>query len=288
MNPQNAPFQRVPLNEYIMSRSLPAFVALLLLSTSLCAPLAMAQEDDEEPTGSSSAARLQVRINELEEQVRRMQGALEQTSFSNRQLKTQMEKMRGDIDYRLQALEKGQTTGAAPATTGSINTEQPAEDAQPNKYQASAPAPASAPAAQPEEAPAAQVQNFPSSHEHYSAAFKMLNQAKYPEAGSLFTAFTERYPKDPLIGNAFYWLGETFYVRKNYVKAADNFRQGYESMPTGPKASDNLLKLAMSLSALNKDKEACIVLKQVSSKFGKNNGNIRSRVEQEMNRMDCR
>ena len=62
-------------------------------------------------------------------------------------------------------------------------------------------------------------------------------------------SFVERYPKDPLAGNAQYWLGETFYVRKDYSNAATAFAQGYEKYPKGAKASDDLLKLGMSLTA---------------------------------------
>jgi len=59
-------------------------------------------------------------------------------------------------------------------------------------------------------------------------------------------------------------------------------------MPTGPKAADNLIKLSNSLGAQGKDKDSCAILRQVSSKFGKTSPNIRSRVEQDMNRMNCR
>ena len=274
------------------SRRFSAYAIALMLSTSLHALPASAQygydeEVEEQPvrrpvntgTSGTSAARLQVRINELEEQVRKLQGALEQVSFGNKQLKTQIEKMKGDIDYRLTALEKSAPTGT-PTTTGAdlqpavnaVNTEEPENNNQSTSVENSK----------------APVPKFETSSEHYSFAFKLMNQAKYAEAGNAFDAFTSRYAKDPLIGNAFYWLGETYYVRKDYVKAADSFRQGYESMPTGPKASDNLLKLAMALGATGKEKESCVVLKQVVSKFGKTSANIKSRADQEMNRLDCR
>lgn len=276
-----------------------AFAAMLVLSSSLSAPaLAQYEYDDESATsvqedrpvrtpvgGNANTARLQVRINELEEQVRRLQGALEQASFGNKQLKSQMEKMKGDMEFRLTALEKGApATGAAATTT----SEQPQ-----NLNATAAPVNTGTISEEPEEPvkqaeSSAPVPKFDSSSEHYSYAFKLMNQAKYAEAGNAFGAFTSRYSKDPLIGNAFYWLGETYYVRKDYVKAADSFRQGFESMPTGPKAGDNLLKLAMALGATGKEKESCIVLKQVVTKFGKTSGSIKSRAEQEMNRMDCR
>lgn len=219
-------------------------------------------------------ARLQVKISEMEEQMRKLQGATEQASFENRQLKAQIDKMNADIDFRLSALEKKmapvpvdvpQTATSAP-DSGTLHPVEPVQE--------------NAGGGQPSP-------KFATSREHYNYAFKLLNQAKYPEAGASFAAFAQNYPKDPLIGNAYYWLGETYYVRRDYVKAADDFRQGYESMPAGPKAADNLLKLAMSLNALKKNKEACVVLKQIVVKFG-NAGNMKLRAEQEMNAIGCK
>ncbi len=123
--------------------------------------------------------------------------------------------------------------------------------------------------------------------EHYNYAFRLLNQTQYEEAAAAFAAFTKKYPKDPLVGNAFYWSGETFYIRRDYVKAADNFRQGFEALPDGPKAADNLLKLSMSLDALNRDKEACVVLAQITTKFKKSSSSVTDKADQEQKRIGC-
>ena len=38
---------------------------------------------------------------------------------------------------------------------------------------------------------------------------------------------------------------------RDFVNAADNFRQGFEALPEGPKAADNLLKMADANRLLN-------------------------------------
>lgn len=111
------------------------------------------------------------------------------------------------------------------------------------------------------------IPSFSSPREHYNFAFGLMNKAQYEEAGDVFASFLQRYPKDELRGNVFYWLGETFYVRENYKKSIDNFRQGFEENPKGNKAPDNLLKLAMSLERETQVSEACLVLDKLVEKY---------------------
>jgi tol-pal system protein YbgF len=248
----------------------------VILSASYASAQYQNDDADSAPSngGNSSVARLQVKITELEDQIRKLSGAIEQATYENRQLKAQMDKVNTDVSYRLDALEKKQQS----APVASVPAENPVPDS--GKLR-----PVETPK-NTEEAPNYSIPKFSSSREHYNYAFKLLNQAKYQESGAAFLAFTKNYPKDPLIGNAWYWLGETYYVNHDYVRAADDFRQGYESMPTGPKAPDNLLKLAISMNALKKDKEACVILKQVVAKFG-NAGSTKQRAEQEMITIGC-
>lgn len=275
------------------------FVSLLFFACMCAVPFALRAQypDDSAPENTQAAvARLQVKISELEEEIRNLRGKIEQMSYENQQLKEQMQKSQTDVNFRLDAIEKKQAAAVTPAPAAAVqprqqadNTpdsgqlqpvEEPADqDSSENSDDGNSNAPATI-------APVSSIPKFATPRDHYNYAFKLLNQAKYPEAGAAFSAFTKQYPKDPLIGNAWYWLGETYYVQRDYVRAADDFRQGYESMPTGPKAPDNLLKLAMSLNAIKKDKEACVILKQVVAKFG-SSGSMRQRAEQEINTIRC-
>ncbi|NCY25355.1 MAG: tol-pal system protein YbgF [Alphaproteobacteria bacterium] len=129
---------------------------------------------------------------------------------------------------------------------------------------------------------------FKTPRDHYNYAFRLLNQTQYEQSAEAFRTFTEQYPKDPLVGNAYYWEGETFYIRRDYVAAADLFRQGFEVMPEGPKAADNLYKLALSLNALDRKPEACVVLQQVISRFKKSATNVVAKAEQELKKGNCK
>jgi len=121
----------------------------------------------------------------------------------------------------------------------------------------------------------------------YNEAFRLLNQNRYEEAAGAFEQFTQQYPNDPLIGNAYYWLGETHYIRKDYVNAADDFRQGYQKLPEGPKAPDNLLKLAISLKAQERNQDACVILEQINKKFQNASTNLLQRAKAEKKLLAC-
>jgi TolA-binding protein len=57
--------------------------------------------------GGTALSSLQVRTDDLEEQLRRLTGQLEQLDFQVRQMNQRMDRLVSDVDFRLQALEQG-------------------------------------------------------------------------------------------------------------------------------------------------------------------------------------
>lgn len=116
----------------------------------------------------------------------------------------------------------------------------------------------------------------------------MLKQQNFVKAESALKAFIEQNPKDKLTGNAHYWLGETFYVRKSYQDAAFAFAEGFQKFPKNNKAPDSLLKLGMSLERLEKRKEACTAYSRLLGTFPKAAPRMKARVQREQRRAKCR
>ena len=272
------------------------------------------------PAGSN--AQVEVRISALEEQLRKLQGKIEESEFQNRKTADALDKFQKDVDFRftqlqpapaaaddaaerkpLPPLEKQDIGKSANSKDLDAPLKEAADKETPKKPAEKTPLvdDKSTKAATKMEVKVkdtrdgkveeskdpASAQQFANPREHYNYAFRLLNQNKYDDAAASFKSFLKKYPKDPLAGNASYWLGETFYMNHDFVNAADSFRQGFESSPGGPKAPDNLLKLAMSLSSLKHDKEACVVLKQVVNKFGKTSANVSHKAESEKKRIGC-
>lgn len=242
--------------------------------------------------GGVGNAQIDVRITALEEELRGLRGKLEESEFERKRISEELERFRRDTELRLSDIEKA--NHAAPAAV-EPKPEAPAKPAAeketaPKKAEVSVKEvpteAAEKPAAEAKaEEGATSAEDTP--RDRYNYAFRLLNQNQYDEAAKHFADFTKKYPKNPLVGNAYYWQGETHYIRKDYAAAADLFRQGYEAMPSGPKAADNLLKMGMSLAALKKKDEACVVLGQVVSKYKTSSANVAAKAQAEQKRAAC-
>lgn len=241
----------------------------------------------------------QIRIQSLEGQIRNLNGVIEKLQFSNQQLTQQMQRMAGDHDVRFQQLEKRLTEAeaalkaaaekpAAPAPEPEAAPEKPATE----KPSAEKPA-ASAPEAEKPgdktlgtlssnaKTPDAEAQKL------YDEAFLSLRQTRYDEAESKFKSFLKNFPKHKLTENAQYWLAETYYVRGKFAESAVAFAETYQKFPQGAKAADNLLKMAMSLGALDKKPDACATLGELKKRFPNASSIIRNRADQEKKSLGC-
>ena len=124
--------------------------------------------------------------------------------------------------------------------------------------------------------------------EIYQRAYNMLSKGEYEAAEAAFTSFIKEYPENKLSSNAYYWLGETFYVRKNYQLAAYNFAAGYKKFPQGSKAADQLLKLGISLYSLEKQSESCATFKKLIKEFPEMPIRILNRANSFQERLECK
>ena len=92
----------------------------------------------------------------------------------------------------------------------------------------------------------------------YKGALDLLQAGKWADAEQAFTSFVQDYPDDPRAPTASYWLGETYFFRKDYPTAASVFARNYRTYgDDAPRAPDNLLKLGMSLAAMGDRDKAC-------------------------------
>ncbi len=123
--------------------------------------------------------------------------------------------------------------------------------------------------------------------EIYKYAYSMLIQENFTEAEKYFNIFLGENPNDPLASNAYYWLGETFYVQKNFQKAAISFAKGYQKFPKGNKAIDQLFKLALTFINLGKNDDACASFSKLELEFPDASERIKNRAKEYKTRAKC-
>src|SRR3546814_1348963 len=58
----------------------------------------------------------------------------------------------------------------------------------------------------------------------YEVAFNALKAGQYAESAQLFQDFLRAHPSGAYAPNAYYWLGESYYVTQNYALAQQQFQ----------------------------------------------------------------
>jgi tol-pal system protein YbgF len=101
----------------------------------------------------------------------------------------------------------------------------------------------------------------------YAQAFDSLKAGGYSIAITGFKDFLATYPASPLAENAQYWLGEAYYVNRDYDAASGAFRNVLQKWPDSRKAPDALLKLGYTQYELKKVSEARTTLTEVGQKY---------------------
>lgn len=103
--------------------------------------------------------------------------------------------------------------------------------------------------------------------EAFAQAKRLLLAESYPAAASAFQQFIERFPEDERTAEARYWLGEALFVQTAYADAATAYIGAIRGWPKTPWAPNAVVKLARSLIALEKPKDACRTLGEFKKRY---------------------
>lgn len=121
----------------------------------------------------------------------------------------------------------------------------------------------------------------------YERALSDLQSGDYQGARVDFASLVARFPSHKMAGHAQYWLGETFYVQRQYKQAAQAFLAGYTTYAASKKAPDSLLKLGMTLNALGEKKTGCDAFAELNAKFPDAPAAVAKRAQIERKRAGC-
>jgi tol-pal system protein YbgF len=158
--------------------------------------------------GNQSLVELAQQLESLQADVRSLRGDLEQLQHSSESGRSQQRDLYADLDKRLQTLE-----GATSAASSASAAGKPAVGA------------------------------AGTDKGYYDTAFNLLKGGQYDKAITAFQQFLAAFPDSTLADNAQYWLGEAYYVNKDFESALKAFRTVVDHWPDSRKRPDALLKI---------------------------------------------
>jgi len=191
---------------------------------------------------SRSLVGLMEQVSALQREVQQLRGDIEVQTHSMESLQKRQRDLYLDIDRRLHRLEAGGVQGQTdmPGTAAMVPT-------QPGGLTPPPAAPfapsASFTATTAGSAAASAALNPAEQRKDYDRALEQLKEGRYTEASTAFQAFLKKYPGSSYADNAQYWLGEVYYVTREFQPALSEFGKVVEAYPDSTKIADAKLKI---------------------------------------------
>lgn len=281
----------------------PALATPVLSGFSQAAPVPPATVGVVEDHGSvilAQAGDPLFRIGQLEEQVRNLNGRIEELGFQLLQMQEQMRQMQEDNEFRFQELEKtsGQRSdagsgavqpGIEPSTTASTipngqGTGAPALDL--GTLQVDPNSDLIGGIIEPLQ-PGGQTASLNSPDDLYQAGYNHMLTGDYGLAEQVFGDYIAAYPEGGRAADAMFWLGEAQYSQGRYQDSAKTFLDAHKQYPQADKGADSLLKLGMSLAKLDNRETACATLREVLIRYPGASAAVRAKVSEEQQLASC-
>jgi tol-pal system protein YbgF len=218
---------------------------------------------------NQSLVELAQHLDSTQAEVRQLRGRLDELEKSNDDVRKQERDLYGDLDKRITTLQ-----GGAPGAGGSAGIAGPSGSSGAGGAGAAgaiaagaAVAGAAGAAGSAGGAGAAATSASTVEQTVYSQAFDALKAGSYSVAITGFKDFLTNYPSSPLAENAQYWLGEAYYVNRDFDAAAGAFRTVLKKWPDSRKAPDAMLKLGYTQFEQKQVAEGRATLTEVTQKF---------------------
>ena len=236
-----------------------------------------AQNDDGfSPVSGSDMA---VRVGEMDENMRKINGRLDEIEYKLKALDERINMINRDIDVRISMIE------GKPIKSSGAGIQTPKEKFAPKVAEN---APKSLLGAEIDKG--ADLPSMPTktAEQIYKEGLEYLKVKNYDKAEASFDSVLRRFPQDKLAGNAQFWLGEVYYSQGQFKEAAVAFGKVYKNYKDGPKGADALLKLGMSMSELNNKDAACEAFKNMNSEFPKAEDRVKNKAAEEAKKLGCK
>jgi tol-pal system protein YbgF len=210
----------------------------------------------ERSMSGSSLVQMHQSMQTLAREVRELRGEVEEQTHSMEQLKRRQRDMFLDLDKRLQVIESAGVPPAAAAESASTPIPPPVAAGSEGQALPPSPPPGSVATTDPAEEQKA-----------YRAAFELLKGGKFTEASVALKTFLGNYPNGSFADNAQYWLGESYYVSREFGPALKAFEQLLVDYPDSPKRPHSMLKIGFIHDESGQQEQARKVLGELTIQY---------------------
>lgn len=186
---------------------------------------------------NQSLVQLTQQVSALERRADELQGRTEEIQYESEDTTERQRVLYADLDARIQALEASLQAGGRNVLDG--GTLPPGQ----------LPVPGG------------------TDQDNYKAAFELLREERYDMAAASFREFLTRFPDSDLVGNAQYWLAESYYASNDFEQALEDFRVVIDEHPRSSKVPDALLKTGLCNYNLRRWDAAREALTQVQEDY---------------------
>lgn len=210
------------------------------------------------PGGNQGMLELLEQIQDLQRELRKLRGDIEEQGHAIEQLKRSQKDLYTDLENRLRTVETGGVVPPLPTNSGDSISRSGGAEVAAAAPSTTEPAGPSSPGAQP----------WPEGEkEAYQAAFNLLKEGKYDQAIAGFVDFQSRFPDSDYADNAQYWIGEAYYVTRKFEPAIMEYTKLAQLYPDSPKHSHALLKIGYSHDELGQAMEAKAQLRDLVERY---------------------
>ncbi len=221
------------------------------------------QGNVENQSAGQSNLEQQNRMVQLQTEVQSLRNVVETLQNEIEQLKQRSREQYLDLDGRLGRIE-GNPSAAAPKSPAATAPAAAAKPPAPAGAGFSDVEPAASAAASTD--PAAPVDPAAEEAAYQAALDALVERFEAADSARLFQAFLRDYPASALVPNAYYWLGESYYVTQNYDLAQEAFQTLLSQHPGSRKEADALLKLGYCQIAQGQRAAGEATLRDVSAR----------------------
>ena len=186
----------------------------------------------------SRQAELANRMDELQAELLRMNGLIDQIGHKNEQDEGETVRFREDLKEQVENLrEEVKLLQASTKVTKEV------EQARKNAAQGAV--------------------------DLYQQALDLIKQKKYKDAKKTLRTYIEKHPHGKRVANAYFWMGECEYNLQRFEEAILEYQKVISRYPKSNKVPDSLLKQGIAFAKLGDNESAKIVLNKLIKKYPK-------------------